>query len=145
MTSRHATLIVAGLTGILAMLSGCATVNSTAACYTSYASRVYPAKPAEAAIPILTKFPNSPHTAIGRLAFESDRGWLFLRKSMVYNARVHGANAVVLKSATTRREISLRQVPPQVDWVPIGSRRGKQGKVLASGAICPSGLHAATG
>ncbi len=97
------------------MLSGCATVNSTAAYYTSYGSRVYPAKPAAAVIPILTKFPSSPYTAIGRLAFESDRDWLFLRKSMVYNARVHGADAVVLKSATTRREISFRQVPPQVD------------------------------
>ena len=36
MTSRHATLIVAGFAGILAMLSGCATVKSTAAYYTSY-------------------------------------------------------------------------------------------------------------
>jgi hypothetical protein len=126
MTSRHATLIVAGLTGILAILSGCATVNSTAAYYTSYGSRVYPAKPSESVIP-----PSSTYTAIGRLAFESDRGWLFLRKSMVYNARIHGADAVVLKSATTRREISLRQVPPQVDWVPIGSRRGKHGMIYS--------------
>lgn len=113
------------------MLSGCATVNSTAAYYTSYGSRVYPAKPAAAVIPILTRFPSSPYTAIGRLAFESDRGWLFLRKSMVYNGRVHGADAVVLKSATTRREISFRQVPPQVDWVPIGSQRGKYGKIYS--------------
>jgi hypothetical protein len=53
------------------MLSGCSTVNSTAAYYTSYSSRVYPAKPAAAVIPILTKFPSSSYTAIGRLAFES--------------------------------------------------------------------------
>ena len=38
MTSRLATLIVAGLTGILAMVSGCATVNSTAAYYTCHYS-----------------------------------------------------------------------------------------------------------
>jgi hypothetical protein len=63
------------------------------------------------------------------LAFESGRGWLFLRKSMVYNARVHGADAVVHRSANTRYEISFRQVPPQMDWVPIRSRRGKDGKV----------------
>jgi hypothetical protein len=115
-TWRHATLIVAGLAGIVAMLSGCATVNSTAVYYTSYSTRVYPAKPAEAAIPILAKFPSSPYTAIGKLAFESDRGWLFLRKSMIYNAQVHGADAVVLKSATTRREVFLRRISPQVDW-----------------------------
>jgi hypothetical protein len=102
------------------MLSGCATVNSTAAYYSSYSSGVYPAKPAEAVIPILTKFPSSPYTAIGRLAFESGRGWLFLRKSVVYNARVHGADAVVLRSANTRHKISFRQFPPQIDWVPTG-------------------------
>jgi hypothetical protein len=67
---------------------------------------------------------------IGRLAFESDRGWHFLRKSMVYNAQIHGADAVVLKNATTRREVSFQRVPPQVDWVPT-FRRGKGGKVYA--------------
>ena len=130
MISCRATLIVAGLTGILATLSGCASVKSTAAYYTSYSTGVYPAKPPEAAIPILGKFPSRPYTTIGRLAFESDRGWRFLRKSMVYNAQVHGADAVVLKSATMRREVSFQHVPPQVDWVPTGtSRRGKVGKV----------------
>ena len=120
MISCRATLIVAGLTGILATLSGCASVKSTAAYYTSYSTGVYPAKPPEAAIPILGKFPSRPYTTIGRLAFESDRGWRFLRKSMVYNAQVHGADAVVLKSATMRREVSFQHVPPQV----TGCRQG---------------------
>ena len=113
------------------MISGCAAVKPTAAYYTSYTRRVHPAKPADAAIPILARFPSGPYTAIGRLAFASDRGWPFLRKSMVYNARVHGADAVVLRSATTRHEVSLRKIPPQVDWVPTGSRRGQQGKVYS--------------
>ncbi len=129
------------------MLSGCATVNSTAACYTSYGSRVYPAKPAAAVIPILTKFPSSPSTVIGRLAFESDRGWLFLRKSMVYNARVRGADAVVLKSATTAAR----------DLSSAGSSAGGLGARSGPGEVSMArfirigchlyarGLHAATG
>jgi len=127
---HRATLIVAGLAGILASLPGCVSVKSTAVYYKSYSIRAYPAKPPEAVIPILVQPPRRPHTVIGRLAFESDRGWSFLRKSMVYNAQIHGADAVVLKSAPTRREVSIRQVPPQIDWVPAGTRRhGKHGRV----------------
>jgi len=81
-------------------------------------------------IPILGEAPGRPYTVIGRLASESDRGWHFLRKSMVYNAQIHGADAVVLKNATTRREVSFQRVPPQGDWVPT-FRRGKGGEVYA--------------
>ena len=65
---------------------------------------------------------------IGRLAFESDRGWNFLRKSMIYNAQIHGADAVWLKSAATRREVTFQQVPPRVDRYPV-SRRSNHGKI----------------
>jgi hypothetical protein len=87
MISRRATLIVAGFAGILISLPGCASVKSTAAYFTPASSRVYPAKPPEAAIPILKIPPTRPFTVIGRFAFESDCGWSFLRKSMVYNAQ----------------------------------------------------------
>ena len=147
MTSRHATLIVAGLAGILAMRVRLRDREFNGSLLHLVHSRVYPAKPADAAIPILAKFPSGPYTAIGRLAFASDRGWPFLRKSMVYNARVHGADAVVLRSAHhATREFLFEQIPPQVDWVPTGSRRGQQWQgLLASGAICPSGLYPAIG
>jgi len=65
---------------------------------------------------------------IRRLAFESDRGWNFLRKSLIYNAQIHGADAVWLKSSKTRREVSLQHLPPRVDLYPV-SRRTKDGKI----------------
>jgi hypothetical protein len=47
---------------------------------------------------------------------------------MIYNAQVHGADAVVLKSITTRREVSVQRVPSQVDWFSI-YRRDKYGNI----------------
>jgi hypothetical protein len=91
MSWRRATLIVAGFAGIFVLLSGCASVKSTAIYYSSIQD--YPAKPLDAAIPILTRPPAKPYKVTGRIAFESDRGRNFLRKSMIYNAQIHGADA----------------------------------------------------
>ena len=79
-------------------------------------------------ITILTEPPVRPYKVIGRLAFESDEGWNFLRKSMIYNAQMHGADAVLLRTAKTRREVSVQHAPPKVDWYPA-HRRGKHGKI----------------
>jgi hypothetical protein len=126
MSWRRATLIVAGLAGIFASLAGCASVKSTAVYYRSIQD--YPAKPPDAPIPILSAPPDRPYKVIGRLAFTSDEGWNFLRKSMIYNARIHGADAVLLRSAKTRREVSVHYAPPKVDWYPA-SRRVNHGKI----------------
>lgn len=74
----------------------------------------------------------------GRLAFESDRGPSFLRKSMVYNGQIHSAEAVIL----AYREVSLERTPPQVDWRPccVAPRNGKVRMVH-----CPARLCAAPG
>jgi hypothetical protein len=129
MTTRRATLIVAGLTGIFVLLSGCASVKSTAVFYKSI--RNYPAKPPDTPIPILTEPPGRAYEVIGRLAFKSDRGWGFLRKSMIYNAQIRGADAVVLKTANTRREVSVQRVPSRVDWFSI-YRRDKDGNIRSN-------------
>jgi len=126
MSSPRATLILAGSAGILLLLAGCASVESTSVYYKSL--KDFPAKAPDAQIPILTIRPKRPFTVIGRLAFESDRGWNFLRKSMIYNAQVHGADAVWLKSSKTRREISFQHLPPRMDWYPV-SRRSNHGKI----------------
>jgi hypothetical protein len=126
MSSPRATRILAGSAGFLLLLAGCASVKSTAIYYKSL--RNFPAKPPDAEIPILTIRPTRPFKVIGRLAFESDQGWNFLRKSMIYNAQVHGADAVWLKSAKSRREVSYQHVPPRMDWYPV-SRRSKNGKI----------------
>lgn len=105
---------------LVAVWPACTTVQSTAQYYLPYSTQTFPPKPKEAEIPILGKAPAERHTAIGRLKFETDRGWRFLRRSMEYNARVHGADAVVLKAVSERRQMEIVQVPPRVDWVPAG-------------------------
>lgn len=111
---------------------GCASVQSTAQYYVPYTMKTYPPKPKDAQIPILGEYPKESYTKIGRLAFETDQGWKFLRKSMIYNAQVNGADAVVVRKATTRRQTSLYTVPPRTDWVPsTGWVQGKHGKVYS--------------
>jgi hypothetical protein len=128
MSSRRATPILAVSAGILVLLPGCASAKSTAVYYKSLQD--FPAKPPNAQIPIFTNRPTRPFKVIGRLAFESDQGWNFLRKRMIYNAQIHGADGVWLKGSRTRREVRLQHVPPRMDWYPV-SRRGKDGKIDA--------------
>jgi hypothetical protein len=117
MSSPRATLSLAAFAGILVLLAGCASVKSTAVYYKSL--RNFPAKPPNAHIPILTNRPKRPFKVIGRLAFESDQGWNFLLKSMIYNAQIHGADAVWLKRSGRRREVTFQHVPPRLDLYPV--------------------------
>ena len=119
MSSRRATLILAASAGILLLLAGCASVKSTSVDYKSL--KDFPAKPPDAQIPILTNRPTRPFKVIGRLAFESDEGWNFLRKSMIYNAQIHGADVVWLKSSKTRRKVTFQHVPSRLDWYPVSA------------------------
>jgi len=123
--------------GLLALVSlfwvGCASVESTTQFYMPYTTKTYPPKPPETPIPILGKAPPERFTKIGRLAFETDLGWKFLRKSMIYNAQVHGADAVVLKNVSTREKLNTLQVPPRIDYYPVQNYyRGRHGKVYGS-------------
>lgn len=112
--------LLAFLAGLLALLlAGCVSPKSTAAYYLSTTDRIYPPKPKNYPIPILTKAPAQPCRVIGRLAFTTDLGWNFVRKSMLYNARANGADAVILRDMKTRTQRNFAQVPPRVDWIPI--------------------------
>ena len=102
----------------LAGLSGCASVKSTAAYYMPYTAKYYPPKAKDTPIPILGRAPKEAYTAIGKLAFETDQGWNFLRKSMIYNAQMNGADAVVLKKTSSRKQTALVTVPPRMEYVP---------------------------
>lgn len=108
------------LVAVLALggFSGCASVKSTAAYYMPYTAKYYPPKTKDTPIPILGRAPKEPYTAIGKLAFETDLGWNFLRKSMIYNAQMNGADAVILKKTNSRQQTSLVNVPPKVDYIP---------------------------
>jgi len=120
------------------LVTGCASVTGTTVYYTPYTANYYPPKSPQTPIPILAKRPDRPYVAIGRLAFASDLGWPFLQKSMVYNAQINGADAVILKSTGNWQQSSVVQVPPQVNWVPSGGFvRGRCGRVYAYNSWVP--------
>jgi hypothetical protein len=103
----------------LTILAGCASVSSTSQFYFPVTTDVFPPKPKDAPIPILGKAPDRPYRVIGRLAFRSDLGWRFMRESMLYNARVNGADAVILQNADSKQQVNYTEVPPRTDWVQV--------------------------
>lgn len=119
-------------------MAGCASVPSTAAYYMPVTAKYYPPKSEDAVIPIFGQAPDRRYAVIGRLAFETDQGWNFLRKSMIYNARMNGADAVILKATSQRRQTALMNVPPQMDWVPVSNYyRGRKGGVYGNTTWIP--------
>ena len=121
------------LLALLAGLSGCASVSSTSQFYFPVTTDVYPPNPKNPPIVILGKAPDRHYKVIGRLAFRSDLGWKFLRESMVYNARVNGADAVILKKSDSKDRLNYTQVPPRTEWIPVPGpvvavNNGKNGK-----------------
>ena len=116
--SRHFSSALLGIL-LAAFLGGCASVESTADFYLANTPDIYPPKPKDYPIPILGRAPDRPYKSIGGLTFQSDRGWKFMRESMLYNARRNGADAVILKSSTAREQERFQEVPPRTDWVPV--------------------------
>lgn len=57
-------------------------------------------------MPVLAEAPPWPHKVIGRFAAQSDRGYAFLYKAVLYNARLQGADAVILR----RQAFDLRRI-----------------------------------
>jgi hypothetical protein len=131
-TGGNSMLLLLSIT--LLGLSGCATVESTAVYYTPYTLDQYPPKPKDAFVPILGKAPERSHETIGRLAFSSSNGMKFMRRSMEYNARMQGADAVILNNVDSDTQVFLSQVPSGWDYVPYTAYApyqvvGKKGKV----------------
>jgi hypothetical protein len=136
-SKRLFSLICSGL--VLLLLAGCASVSSTSIYYLPYTTDTYPPKAPDAEIPILGKAPDRPYKTIGRLAFSTANGWRFLRESMLYNARVNGADAVILKDTSSRKELGIVQVPPRFNWIPVPgpAYRTKKGDVYYGTTYIP--------
>lgn len=109
------------LAAVVCWLTGCASVEGTRIYYVPYTLEQYPPKPKDAFIPIVGKAPDRPHRVIGRLAFSSTLGYRFMRRSIEYNARMAGADAVVLKEVDENTQFFLTQVPPRWDYIPYTS------------------------
>lgn len=117
-TLRHSASLVASLALALG-LAGCISPTSTSIYYLPYTTEIFPPKSKDAPIPILGKVPTKPHKIIGRLAFSTDRGWRFLRESILYNARVQGADAVILRETNSQERLAIVTVPPRFNWIPV--------------------------
>jgi len=138
--SNYSMRILRAVFALVALvLAGCASVSSTSQFYLPYTETVYPPKPKDARIPILGKAPARAHKVIGRLSFSTSEGWGFLRKSMEYNARQQGADAVILRSAQSRNRTTMVQVPAQFDWIPVSgpAYRDRKGRVCYGTTYVP--------
>jgi hypothetical protein len=102
------------------LLAGCASVKSTAVFYVPTSTVVYPPKPKDAVIPVTSRPPARAYAEIGRLSFQTDLGFPFMMRSIQYNARRAGADAVVLRDCRSWTVPSVYTVPPSVGWVSAG-------------------------
>ncbi len=124
----YSTLSWLGAAGVMWFFAGCASVKSTAIYYVPTTVEVFPPKPKDYRMPILEKEPDRQYRTIGNFAFETALGYRFSREAILYNARVNGADAVILKDVSGRRELYLTRVPPRVDYVPVGGYYGGYGR-----------------
>lgn len=112
----------------LGLLTGCVNISSTAQYYVPYDDIQREPLPPKTPVPILGKPPTRPYKTIGKLAFTSNQGFPFMRRSMEYNARQAGADAVILHNVESTVVPYSYYIPPSTRMVPIvgyGSRRGK--------------------
>jgi hypothetical protein len=101
-----------------ALVSACAPLSQTTAFYTPVSDRYYPPKDKKAEIPVLAKAPSWPHRVIGRFAMQSDRGYRFVHKAILYNARLQGADAVVIRKLVQDVRQTYNYIPPHWDSIP---------------------------
>lgn len=102
----------------LLMLSGCARLSDTAIYYTPVAGPVYPPLEKNAPVPVLSEPPSWPHRVIGRFATVSDRGYPFLYRALLYNARRAGADAVVLRKLAFDTQQHYNYIPAHWENIP---------------------------
>ena len=126
------------LIGALALLfSGCASVSSTAVFYQPTTPVIYPPKAKDTVIPIMNASPKFPFQEIGRFAFQTQLGYPFIQKAMIYNAQRVGADAVIIKDYKNWSLPSWYSVPPTVGFIPVGYGWGGYGGGWYGGGVVP--------
>lgn len=98
--------------------AGCAPLSETAVFYTPVSDRSYPPKTKKEEVPVLSEPPGWPHRVIGRFAMQSDRGARFVNKAMLYNARLQGADAVVVRKQGSELRQNFNYIPPGWESIP---------------------------
>lgn len=110
---RLLAILAAGL-----LLGACAPLSETTVFYTPVSDRFYPPKGKKEEVPVLSAPPAWPYRVIGRFAMQSDRGYRFVHKAMLYNARLQGADAVVIRKLVQDVRQTYNYIPPHWDSVP---------------------------
>jgi hypothetical protein len=98
--------------------AGCAPLGETTVFYTPVSDRYYPPKTKKEEVPVLSEPPAWPHRVIGRFAMQSDRGYPFVYKAMLYNARLQGADAVVVRKQGSELRQNYNYIPPGWESIP---------------------------
>jgi hypothetical protein len=97
---------------------GCVPLSETTVFYTPASDRVYPPKGKREPVPVLSEPPAWPHQVIGRFALQSDRGYPFVSKALLYNARLQGADAVVVRKVGFDVRQTVNQIPASWESIP---------------------------
>lgn len=100
------------------VLAGCSGLRETTAFYTPASDRYYPPKGKKETIPVLSGPPSWPHRVIGRFAMQSDRGYPFVHRAILYNARLQGADAVIVRKLVQDVRQTYNYIPPGWDSIP---------------------------
>lgn len=103
---------------LLALFAGCYPLRETEVFYTPSTEKIYPPLAKDAPVPVLTEPPAWPHKQIGRFALQSSRGYKFLYRALLHNARRQGADAVVLRKVVFDQRRTLNYVPPSWRTIP---------------------------
>jgi hypothetical protein len=86
------------LASLLLCFQGCQTVQDTTRFYKITTETPLPSRPLDAVIPILGKGETRrAYKVIGEMEFQSGASQYFIMDAVQYNARIHGAEAVVLE------------------------------------------------
>ena len=103
---------------LCAVLAGCHSLRDTEVFYTPATTRIYQPWPEKAPVPVLSEAPPWPHKTIGRFAMQSPRGYRFVHRALIYNARRQGADAVVLRRLAYDLRRTYNHIPPRWDSIP---------------------------
>jgi hypothetical protein len=96
------------------ILGGCQSLEHTTRWYQVKTLNPLPSKPPDFVVPILnTNQTRRAYKVIGEMEFASGRSDSFILDAVAYNARIHGADAVILKEWAKDEEI-------YIDWYPLG-------------------------
>ena len=97
---------------------GCVPLSETTVFYTPASDRVYPPKGKREPVPVLSEPPAWPHQVIGRFTLQPDRGYPFVNKALLYNARLQGADAVVVRKMGFDVRQTVNQIPASWESIP---------------------------